>query len=151
MEPLEAPIMNGDGKTSGARILAVDDDQDVLDSIVEGLRLLDFDVVPAANVPDAEATVASTPEIAVVLTDLRMPGLGGLDLIERLSHDRPESRAIEVVILSGHITPDDIARANRMGVFRALGKPTPLRQLGVVVGEALAKATARRDQAAQAG
>ena len=145
--------MSGDGDTAAptGKILAVDDDKDVLDSIVEGLRLLDFDVISARSVLEAEATVARTPDIAVVLTDLRMPGLGGLDLVERLFHDRPEAQAIEIVVLSGHITPEDTARATRMGVFRALGKPTPLRQLGVVVGEALEKATARRAQATPAG
>jgi DNA-binding NtrC family response regulator len=145
--------MSGDGDTAAptGKILAVDDDKDVLDSIVEGLGLLDFDVMSARSVLEAEATIARTPDIAVVLTDLRMPGFSGLDLVERLFHDRPEAQAIEIVVLSGHITPEDTERAIRMGVFRALGKPVPLRQLGVVVGEALEKATARRAQATPAG
>lgn len=94
------------------RVLCVDDDPLVLQSIARLLRRHGF-VVAAFEDPkravDAEADVA--------ILDLRMPGMTGLELADRLK--------IPVILLSGMTAEADVAAAYRHGAVRFLAKPCP--------------------------
>jgi len=126
------------------RVLVVDDDQDVREFTVEGLELLGFDVFGARNGQEAMLMLSTAHDIAVVVCDLRMPGLNGLDLIERVLDFHPAAPVIEFIILSGCITLEEHQRAERLGVYRVFSKPTRLRPLAEAVQKALALVEARR-------
>ena len=80
------------------RVLVVEDEAYVRDSLVAVLRAKGFDAEPAASAAEAVALVAKAP-VDLVLSDLRMPGTGGLELLRRLQAVSPE---IPVIILTGH-------------------------------------------------
>src|SRR5512146_1537799 len=86
-------------RTGGrGRVLVVEDEAYVRDSLVEVLRARRFEAAAAASVADALAHLGRAP-VDVVLSDLRMPGADGLDLVRRMQTAAPE---VPVVILTGH-------------------------------------------------
>jgi DNA-binding NtrC family response regulator len=85
---------------SRGRVLVVEDEAYVRDSLVEILRARRFEVGAAASVAEALAHLGRTP-VDAVLSDLRMPGADGLELVRRLQTVAPD---VPVVILTGHGT-----------------------------------------------
>ena len=84
-------------KPARGRVLVVEDEAYVRTSIAEVLGERGYDVDLAASVADALASLGRTP-VDVVLTDLKMPGADGLDLVKRMRHAYP---LIPVVVLTG--------------------------------------------------
>lgn len=82
------------------RILVVDDDLDTREIVEAQLLSAGHEVVLAADGAEALSRLRSDPEIALVILDLRMPGLDGWSCLRMLRHD-PDLRHIPVVALSG--------------------------------------------------
>ena len=125
-------------------ILIVDDEPALLEELNDFLTLHGMIVTTAGDGAQALAALAAAPAITVVLTDIRMPGLDGLDLTNRVLRARGDADAVEVVLMTGHGNLDDAARAVRAGAFDFLRKPMELDEMLVVVERAHAKALARR-------
>jgi len=102
-----------------ARILAVDDDPDLLRLLSIRLRSAGFEVATADGAEAALAAIAANlPE--VVVTDKRMAGMDGLGLFDAI---RRQHATLPVIVLTAHGTiPDAVAAAQR-GVFAYLEKP----------------------------
>jgi CheY-like chemotaxis protein len=83
-----------------AAVLLVDDDQDVLDALTELLHDEGFEVMRAHNGREALDLMRDDARPALVLLDLMMPVMSGLEFLEHKSRDR-EIAAIPVVIISG--------------------------------------------------
>jgi DNA-binding response OmpR family regulator len=129
----------GDG---GPVVLLVDDDAAVRRSVAEGLELEGFDVVLASGGRAALAAVeAVTP--AVVVLDLSMPDLDGLEVLRRL---RESGRDVPVCILSARDEVDDRVRGLEAGADDYVVKPFALEEVA-----ARLHALLRRAPAAQAG
>ena len=126
------------------RVLLVDDDVALLEELADGVQSFGFNVLTAGDAVAALAVIAGPADVAVVMTDLLMPGLSGLDLAERLLAGRGEAHAIEVVILTGRLSELDAARAARLGVFATLGKVSRLRDVSAVLAQAQQRALERR-------
>ena len=107
------------------RILVVDDDRDVRETVVEFLRGEGFDVVEAANGLEALVQVKRARPSGIVL-DLLMPRLGGLDAIKRI---RAFDRAIRVVVMTGAPDPELQRQARALGAVAVLAKPIALPSL----------------------
>ena len=102
-----------------AEILLVDDDPDLLKLISLRLSAAGYRVKNAESGEIALAQVAvSRP--AVVVTDLRMPGIDGLQLFEQINAQHP---TLPVIILTAHGTIPDAVAATQRGVFGFLTKP----------------------------
>ncbi len=132
-------ISNRVGKTS-SRLLVVDDEAAIRFALTEYFRENGWSVDAAAEREEAEAMLACT-EYAVVIADLRLTGIygmEGLDIIQWSRHVRPETR---VVLLTGNGTPEIEAEARRRGADAFLHKPLPLTQLEAVVDELTRSAT----------
>lgn len=117
-----------------ARILIVDDDPDLLALI--GMRLVSagYTVAQAASGLEAlEIFRAERPR--VVVTDLRMDGMDGHALFERLHAEAP---SVPVIILTAHGTIPDAVAATQRGVFSFLTKPFDGRELLARVAAAIA-------------
>ncbi len=82
------------------KVLAVDDEKYILEEISEALTDEGYECFPADNVDDALAILGNDPGITLVITDLKMPGKTGGDLIKeaRAAFDRD----IKFIIMSGH-------------------------------------------------
>src|SRR5213593_315404 len=82
----------------------------------------------------------ASPDIAIV--DLRLPGMGGLDVLSRLREITPGT---EVIMLTAHATVGSAVDAMRRGAFDYLSKPVDLDELRVVVDKARAHLRLRRE------
>jgi two-component system response regulator GlrR len=116
------------------RILVVDDDPDLLDLI--GMRLTAAGYAVAAAASGAEALeLFRTERPRAVVTDLRMDGMDGHALFDRLHAEAP---SVPVIILTAHGTIPDAVAATQRGVFSFLTKPFDGRELLARVAEAVA-------------
>ncbi len=130
-----------------ACILLVEDEAPLREELAAGLEDSGFLLRTAGSAEDALAQLAITPDIAVVLTDIRMPGLSGIALAEQIIAARPSSHGVEVVLMTGQASRDEAMRAIRVGAFDFLQKPMRLHTVAAVVGRALARALERRSAA----
>jgi two-component system response regulator HydG len=101
------------------RLLIVDDDAAFRGALSAAMSARGFAVTPVPNGSAALAWLAGNA-CDLVLLDLRMPDMSGMDVLERLRERYP---AIEVVLLTGHGTIDTAVAATRSGAFHFLTKP----------------------------
>ncbi|HSM61378.1 MAG TPA: response regulator, partial [Longimicrobiales bacterium] len=107
------------------RILIVDDDTDALEVFKTRLAHGGFEVETAESAEEALARVASfAPRL--VVTDIRMSGMSGLELLERL---REGMEGLDVVVMTGHEDMDTAVTAMKSGAFDFLVKPVDPKQL----------------------
>ncbi|HRO58278.1 MAG TPA: PAS domain S-box protein, partial [Burkholderiaceae bacterium] len=112
----ERPASTGKG-----RILIVDDDRDVGDSLRVLLQVYGFEAEHAANLHAAlEAARRFKPQLALI--DLAMPGADGIEVLKRLRL-LPEMNGAHYLSLSGFGSPKDFARSSRAGFAHHLVKP----------------------------
>ena len=104
---------------SSGDLLLVDDDPDLLKLISLRLTSAGYRVRTAESGEVALATIAVTRP-ALVITDLRMPGMDGLQLFETIHRQHP---TMPVIILTAHGTIPDAVSATQRGVFGFLTKP----------------------------
>jgi CheY-like chemotaxis protein len=117
-------------------ILCVDDEQAVLDAFRRNLRGGDFDLCFARSGEEALEVLARTPAVAVILSDLRMPGMGGIALLEQVSGRYPD---ITRVMLTGNADQQSaIDAVNRGHVFSFQNKPCAPDVLAATLRAALA-------------
>ncbi len=107
------------------KVLLVDDEQEFVESLSERLQLrnLDADVVYDGE-QALEALSQNKPDVMVL--DLRMPGIDGMEVLRRVSKEHPEMR---VVILTGHGTDKDEQEARKLGAFEYMQKPVDIEKL----------------------
>jgi PAS domain S-box-containing protein len=115
------------------RVLVVDDEEVVRDSVRHGLEALGCEPEVWASGEEAlEAVARASFDLALV--DLRMPGMGGLELCARLRGDQPSLR---VAVMSGFLSEAAREELAGLGVDVVLDKPFDLADLRRVVGAAL--------------
>jgi DNA-binding NtrC family response regulator len=112
-------------KKEKLKVLLVDDEQEFVESLSERLQLRDVDAEVAHDGEQAlEAVESSEPDVMVL--DLRMPGIDGIEVLRRVKKSHP---GIQVVILTGHGTEKDENEALRLGATAYLKKPVDIEQL----------------------
>src|SRR5919198_5777689 len=115
------------------RILIVDDDPRVRSVLIEALESEAFDVDSAGDAGTALQQVkAEMPE--VVILDLRLPGLDGMEALRKLKEIAPQ---LPVVILTGFGDVSSAVEAMRLGAYDFLTKPVDTERLLIVVRRAL--------------
>jgi len=116
-----------------ARLLVVDDDDNLRWVLQTQLEQMGYSVTTAADGETALQLMDSDPP-ALVLTDLKMPGMSGMDLLERIRRDYPE---IPVLIITAFGTIQSAVEAMRSGAYDYLTKPIDYDELGIAVSRAL--------------
>ena len=115
------------------RILVIDDDPRIRSSLVDTLELEAFEVVSAGDAETALQQVsADLPE--VVILDLRLPGLDGMEALRKLKEIAPQ---LPVVILTGFGDVPSAVEAMRLGAYDFLNKPVGPEKILIVVRRAL--------------
>lgn len=104
-----------------ARILCVDDEQYVLDALMRTLRL-EFDVTFALGGEVALKTLREEGPFAVIVSDLRMPGMDGTEFLTRAAEIAPET--VRVLLTGNGDLVAAVEAVNRCDLFRFLLKPT---------------------------
>ena len=125
-----------------ALILIVDDDAAMCEALDETVRGLGHRARVAPSGAEALDALVKAPIIAAVLLDLRMPGMGGLEVLRRI-RDRP--RPPPVTVLTAHATAANTIEAMRLGAFDHLTKPVGREQLAQVLSGMLAAGSAADD------
>ena len=124
-----------------ARIFVFDDDADSLASVAAALRRDGFDVHPFGDPREGLARLAAEGG-DVVLTDLRMPGLTGMDVIRRVAAENP---GVPVVVLTAFGTVESAVEAVRAGASDYLMKPVGIPQLRAAVFKAVKERAMRKE------
>lgn len=122
-------------QVKGARILVVDDDPEILELLRDALRLAGYEPEVTTDSVAAMAGLAAGG-YDLVLSDIMMPEVSGLRL---LSAAKRASPGTEVILLTGHPTPERALEAARGGAFACLAKPFRIDELLARVQQALAK------------
>jgi DNA-binding NtrC family response regulator len=123
-----------------ASILMVDDDAAFRHVMSGELQRLGYEVATAASGEEALQRLAAG-EFDVVVLDLRLPGMGGLETLRSVNARAPST---EVIMLTGHGSIDTAIEAIRMGAFDYVVKPCPLDELDVRMQRALEHRALRR-------
>jgi DNA-binding NtrC family response regulator len=105
-----------------ARILVVDDDELILTSLSEFLRLEGYGAATARNYAEASAQLAAG-EFQVVIADVSMPETDGLALLKMIRNRYPETA---VVMVTGYGTIENAVEAIKRGAFDYMTKPTSI-------------------------
>jgi two-component system, NtrC family, response regulator AtoC len=124
-----------------SRILAVDDDSAMRDLLEQGLASEKVAVETASGGQAALNRVASG-DIDLVITDLRMPGLGGLELCARIAEQSP---GLPVIVLTAFGDYETAVSAVRAGAYDFLAKPVRMDVLRLAVERTLSHARLRRE------
>jgi DNA-binding NtrC family response regulator len=128
-------------------LLLVEDEPHILHEMARALSRRWSPVLQAASAAEAALLLAAHPEIAVLVTDIRMPGENGLVLAARAIAARGPADALEVVLISGHVMPRDLDGMASAGSLEFVQKPFRLAELEGAIGRARARAAARRAEA----
>jgi len=121
-------------------ILLVDDDAAFGHVMAGELNRLGYEVTTASSGEEAIQRVA-TAEPEVVLLDLRLPGMSGLDVLKAINATAP---ATEVIMLTGHGSIDTAIESIRIGAFDYVVKPCPLDELDIRIQRALERRALRQ-------
>jgi DNA-binding NtrC family response regulator len=114
------------------RVLIVDDEEELVSALVERLKLRGFDARGVTTGAEALADLERTACDVVVL-DVKMPGLGGLEVIRRIKSERP---GLEVVLLTGHGSSVSVEQGLDAGAFEYLMKPVKIDELARILRSA---------------
>jgi signal transduction histidine kinase len=116
-------------------VLLVDDEDDFRQTLAKRLARRGMAVDQAADGDQCLALLAAKP-IDVVVLDVKMPGMSGIDVLRRINAAR---RRTEVILLTGHATTADGVEGIKSGAFDYLTKPIELEQLANKIQQAFEK------------
>ncbi|MFQ5864270.1 MAG: sigma-54-dependent transcriptional regulator [bacterium] len=116
-----------------ARILIVEDDRNTLSGLVEILAQEGFEVVGAESARKA-LKILKRGGFDILLTDLKMPGMSGMELYERSLPIAPEMKTI---VMTAYSSVKDAVEAMKRGVYEYLTKPLDLDELFVIMEKAI--------------
>ena len=115
------------------RVLIVDDEGQFVDAVVERLRLRGFDAEGVTTGHEAMELLGQS-SYDVLLLDVKMPGLGGLEILSRVKEKWP---GLRVVFLTGHGSSQDAEKGMELGAFDYVMKPVNIDDLIKILRAAL--------------
>ena len=128
----KAPSGEEPSSPAGIKVLLVDDEEDYVKTMAERMEMRDQGSDVALNGEEALSMLQEdVPDVMVL--DLRMPGIGGMEVLEKVKKNFP---AVEVIILTGHGSDKEEVEARRLGAFDYLKKPVDIAELMEVIRQA---------------
>ena len=118
-----------------ARVLVVDDERDMLEILRDFLGDEGYEVTVASSGEQALAEFARAGA-DLVITDLRMPGIDGLQTLVRVKQLDPQ---VPVIVVTGYASHDTARRCSEAGAFACVQKPVDLDDLLALVSKALGR------------
>lgn len=143
-QPAGPPDADARRDPPGIAVLVVDDEIRLAAEIADALTDEGHVVHMAGSGREALEVLGRHPEIGVMISDIRMPDMDGLDLTRSVLAGRDDGRALEVILITGHATVEDAIAAVRMGAFDFVRKPFRLRDLFDATARAQGRALGRR-------
>lgn len=122
-------------KQQNIKVLVVDDEVAFANTLAQRLKMRALQVGTAYDGEEALSKLKNE-EPDVVVLDLRMPGMHGMDVLKEMKKEYPD---IEVIVLTGHGTDKDEEEVKRLGGFGFLNKPADIEALEHKIKEAFKK------------
>jgi DNA-binding NtrC family response regulator len=119
-----------------AKLLLVDDEKGFLDTITKRLKKRELEVKAVYSGEDALVELEKNSAIEVVVLDVKMPGMDGIETLVEIKHRFP---LMEVIMLTGHATVETAIDGMKLGAFDYLMKPCDIDVLISKVKEAMEK------------
>ncbi len=116
-------------------LLVVDDEERILSALRRVLRKEGYEILTAGGADDALATLEAR-EVDALLSDHKMPGLGGLELLERAARIRP---TCAFLLITGWPEEIDPARVRELGIRAVIPKPWDDADLKATLRKALSQ------------
>ena len=123
-----------------SKILLVDDEREFVQTLSERLLMRDMGSAVAYD-GESALEVVREDEPDVMILDLKMPGIDGIEVLRRVKATQPE---IEVIILTGHGSDADRTTCLELGAFAYLQKPVDVEELGETIKRANEKISQKR-------
>jgi len=123
------------------KVLLVDDEEDFVSTLSERLQLRNITTLVATDGEEA-LRIIDTDKPPVVVLDVLMPGMGGLDVLRQIKRSYPH---IQVIILTGRGSTKEGIKGMRLGAFDYLMKPVKIEMLMQKMNEAFQAAKQEKD------
>ncbi|MCI5607435.1 MAG: sigma-54 dependent transcriptional regulator [Treponema sp.] len=114
-------------------ILTIDDEENIRTGLADNFELEGYNVKQASNGKEGLALIAKG-DIDLVITDLRMDGISGEEVVRHVTTENP---GIPIIVLTGHGSIEDATSAIKAGAYDFLTKPLDLDHLNLIVKNAL--------------
>lgn len=128
---------------SALHLLLVDDEEQFLSTTKKLLEKRGVDTITCTNGFDA-LEILRKRRIDVVVLDIKMPGIDGIDVLTRIKRDHP---AVEVILLTGHASVESAVEGLKLGAFEYLTKPSRVSEIMAKVEEAFERKRAKEEKA----
>ncbi len=128
-------------------ILLVDDEVGFVETMGKRLDKRGFRVISAFNGEEALETLNNNRDLDVIILDVKMPGMDGLETLTEIKKAYP---LVEVIMLTGHATIESAIEGMKMGAFDYLMKPCEIEKLVSKVEEGAKKKYTHEEKIKQA-
>jgi DNA-binding response OmpR family regulator len=119
------PLRRKGAEMEPCKVLLVDDEEEFVSTLAERLRLRDIVAEVALNGEQALKAVEERPPHVVVL-DVLLPGMGGLEVLRRIRDSHPQ---VQVILLTGRGSDEEARKGMALGAVDYLVKPVHLEEL----------------------
>ncbi len=130
-----------------ANVLLVDDEVEFVETFSERLVMRNLEISKAFSGEAALQVLETNKIIEVVILDVKMPGMDGIETLAEIKKRYP---LVEVIMLSGHSTVESALEGMKQGAFDYLMKPCDMDQIIAKVSEAAAKKRQHEEKIIQA-
>ena len=118
-------------------ILLIEDDKYFRKTLINLLRKEGYDVTDVENGYQAVER-AKTNDFALIITDVRLPGIDGIETLERIWAVQPELRK-KIIVITGYTDSEVFSRALKVGIIKFLFKPFSMKEFIKSVEDKLAQ------------
>lgn len=123
-------------------ILIVDDEKNIRTTLSQALESLDVDIQAAINGEEALQLMTEN-EFEAILLDIKMPGMNGIEVLEKIQKDYPYTK---VIMISAHGTIDCAVEAMKLGAVDFVQKPFSLDEIRTLVKKVLSRDSLKEDE-----
>ena len=119
-----------------AKVMLVDDEIPFVKTMKKRLAKRQLNILTAFRGEEALKTLESNKDVDVIILDVKMPGMDGIETLREIKAKFP---LIEVIMLTGHGTIESAVEGMKLGAFDYLMKPCEIEELMTKVNEAISK------------
>ena len=130
-----------------ANVLLVDDESEFVETFSERLAMRNLDIKKAFSGEEALQVLAANQDIEIVILDVKMPGMDGIETLAEIKKKYP---LVEVIMLSGHADVESAIEGMKQGAFDYLMKPCDIDQIIAKVSDAAARKRRHEEKIIQA-
>lgn len=129
------------------KLLLVDDEESFVTALAKRLSVREMKVLSAHGGDEGLDKLDREPDVDVVLLDVKMPGMDGIETLREIKRTHP---TIEVIMLTGHGTVESAIEGMKLGAFDYLMKPCDLEELVAKVRQAKDKRRSHQEKILEA-